>query len=95
VTFIDIGFLAVMALVLYLFILRPTRERQKQFAALRAMQESLRPGTRVMTSSGIHGTVHHVDEETVGLEVAPGVVIEVARAAIAEAEGTGTEDPQA
>ena len=92
-TFIDIGFLAVMALVLYLFILRPTRERQKQFAALRAMQEALQPGTRVMISSGIHGTIHHVAEETVGLEVAPGVVVTVARAAVAEIEDP--EGPQA
>lgn len=75
-----------LAVVFFLLIIRPMRARQRQFTELRRMQDALEPGARVMISSGIHGTIHHLDEETVGLEVAPNVVITVARAAVAEIE---------
>ncbi|QNL95600.1 preprotein translocase subunit YajC [Aeromicrobium senzhongii] len=76
--------LALLALVFFLLIIRPMRERQKQFTALRQMQDALQPGVRVMISSGIHGTVRSLDDDTIGLEIAPGVVVTVARAAVAE-----------
>ena len=83
-TFADLLPLALLALVFFLLIVRPMRERQKQFNALRQMQEALQVGSRVMISSGIHGTIRSIDEDPVGLEVAPNVVITVARAAVAE-----------
>lgn len=86
-TFEELLPLALLALVFFILIIRPMRARQKQFAALREMQNALQVGARVMISSGIHGTIRELDEETVGLEVAPGVVITVARAAVAELEG--------
>ena len=50
------------------------------------MQSTLAVGSRVMVAAGIHGTVDSVDDAdgTVGLEVAPGVVLTVARAAIVQ-----------
>jgi preprotein translocase subunit YajC len=54
------------------------------------MQATLGPGAEVMTGSGIYGTVTEVDEEegTVGLEVSPGVVLRIARAAVARVIST-------
>lgn len=83
-TFADLLPLALLAVVFFLLIVRPMRERQKQFNALRQMQEALQVGSRVMISSGIHGTIRSIDGDTVGLEVAPDVVVTVARAAVAE-----------
>lgn len=90
--------IALLVVVFYLLIVRPMQARQKQYSALRSMQEALTPGARVMISSGIHGTIISIDEETVALEVAPSTVITVARAAVAEVidtpgptEPTGTE----
>ncbi|MET1132152.1 MAG: preprotein translocase subunit YajC [Aeromicrobium sp.] len=83
-TFADFLPLVLLALVFFLLIIRPMRERQKQFTALRQMQSALEPGARVMITSGIHGTISTLDEDTVGLEIAPGVVVTVARAAVAE-----------
>ena len=37
-----------------------------------------------MTTSGIHGTVARLDDTTVDLELAPGVVVTFVRAAILE-----------
>ncbi|GAA3527379.1 hypothetical protein AFL01nite_03690 [Aeromicrobium flavum] len=76
--------LALLAVVFFLLIIRPMRERQRQFTALKKMQDALEPGARVMISSGIHGIIRTLDDETVGLEIAPNVVITVARAAVAE-----------
>jgi preprotein translocase subunit YajC len=76
--------LALLAVVFFVLIIRPMRERQRQFSALKKMQDALQPGVRVMISSGIHGTVRTIDDETIGLEIAPNVVITVARAAVAE-----------
>ncbi|MDQ2689360.1 MAG: preprotein translocase subunit YajC [Chloroflexota bacterium] len=86
-TFEELLPLALLALVFFILIVRPMRARQKQFAALREMQNALQIGSRVMISSGIHGTIRELEEDTVGLEVSPGVVITVARAAVAEIEG--------
>ena len=37
------------------------------------MQESIVAGTRVMTTSGLHATVTAVADDTIELEIAPGV----------------------
>jgi len=84
VTPADLIPLALLAVVFFLLIVRPMRARQRQFTELRQMQEALQPGARVMISSGIHGTLRSIDGDTVGLEVAPNVVVTVARAAVAE-----------
>ena len=49
-------------------------KKQKRMAAqTQEMHNALRPGTRVMTSSGLHGTVTAIADDTIELEVAPGV----------------------
>lgn len=70
----------------YLLIIRPQQLRQRAHQALVA---GLVPGDRVEAFSGIHGTLTQVDDTTVRLEVAPGVVITMARLAVA----TKLDDP--
>mgnify|MGYP001327209913 CR=1 FL=1 len=85
-TYQDLIPLALLAVVFWLLIIKPMKARQKQFAALRSMQEALEPGARVMISSGIYGTIRSLSEETVELEIAAGTTITVARAAVAEVQ---------
>jgi len=62
------------------------------------MQSSLEVGERVMLTSGIHGTLREVGAETVTVEIAEGVRITVARAAIGQvvqARGRGESDNSA
>ena len=68
-----------IALVFWLFIVRPQRRRQQEIAST---QSSLGPGTEVMLGSGIFGTVVSVDQETLVLEVAPGTHLKVAKQAV-------------
>lgn len=61
----------VLLAALYLLMIRPQRARMKQMTAV---QRSLEPGRRVVTTAGLHATVTEVDGDTVLLEIAPGVV---------------------
>jgi preprotein translocase subunit YajC len=71
--------LIAIALVFWLLIIRPQSRRQRE---LRAMQASLSVGDEVVLTSGIHGVVRGVDSDVAQVEVAAGVTIRVARAAI-------------
>jgi preprotein translocase subunit YajC len=68
-----------IALLFWLFIIRPTSKRQRE---LRTMQSSLDVGDEVVLTSGIFGTVQSVEDGEVHLEIATGVTVKVARAAI-------------
>ena len=72
---------ALILAAFYLLIIRPARTRQR--AALQ-LQERLAPGLEVMTTSGVYGTISAVEDGAVAVEVAPGVVIRFAKAAIAQ-----------
>lgn len=78
------------ALVLFMLpsILVMSRERKRQ-QHLKEFQASLTPGKRVISGSGIYGTVVEVSEETdtVELEIAPGVQVTMARAGILRSQG--------
>lgn len=50
-----------MFLVMYFFMIRPG---QKQEKALKEMRSTLQMGDKVVTSSGMHGTILSVDEKT-------------------------------
>ena len=70
-----------IALVFWLLVIRPQGRRQRE---LRQMQSSLDVGERVMLTSGIYGTLREVGLEAVSVEIADGVRITVARAAIGQ-----------
>ena len=76
--------LIMVVLAFVLLIVLPSRQRKKMQANAQALQNALTVGTPVMLTSGIHGTVAGLGEGTVDLEVAPGVVVTVARPAIME-----------
>jgi preprotein translocase subunit YajC len=71
---------AILAVAFYLLLIRPQQRRQKEHQALMA---ALAVGDRVVTIGGIFGTIRSLDDDRVGIEVAPSVVIEVARSAVA------------
>jgi len=78
--------LVLIVLVFWFLVIRPTRRRQQQMSSV---QSSLGPGSKVMLSSGIFGTVVSVADESVRLEIAPGTTVKVARQAVVRV----VEDP--
>jgi preprotein translocase subunit YajC len=71
--------LAVAAIALFVL---PARQRKKVQAQQQTLRDSMAPGTPVMTTSGLHGTVVRKDEGTVDLEISPGVVVTFAQQAV-------------
>lgn len=67
------------ALMYFLFI-RPQQKRQKEFAALIA---SLTVDDQVVSAGGIYGTIRAIEEDVVELEIADGVVVRMAKGAVA------------
>ncbi|WPF65200.1 MULTISPECIES: preprotein translocase subunit YajC [unclassified Corynebacterium] len=65
-----IGLLMVF-LVPQMLLISKQRKRQQE---IMNTQRSLTPGTRVVTASGVHGTVRAVQGDVVELELAPGMV---------------------
>ena len=74
-------YFAVIALAFFLLIVLPQRRRN---AAHRALLAALAVGDEVVTIGGILGTIREIDDERIELEIAEGVVITVARNAIAQ-----------
>ena len=72
----------VLPLVLLYFLL--FRGNQKRAKEQQNTLASLAPGTRVMTASGIYGTVRHLGTKQVVVEIAPGVDMTVLKQAIAK-----------
>jgi preprotein translocase subunit YajC len=67
-------------LLLYLIVVRPQRRRQSQ---QQQMLSELKVGAEVLTAGGIYGTITHLDEDEVTVEIAPQLEVRVARRAIA------------
>jgi preprotein translocase subunit YajC len=87
--------LVILVLAFVLLIVLPARQRKKIQEQQRTLQESLTPGTPVMTTAGLHGTVAALGEGTVDLEIAPGVVVTFARQAVLEIRTPAVADPAA
>ncbi len=54
----------------YMLLVRPQRNRQRQMVDMR---NKIEPGVEVVTTAGLIATVVATDDETVTLEIAPGV----------------------
>ncbi|WP_166639998.1 preprotein translocase subunit YajC [Amycolatopsis sp. SID8362] len=74
-----------LVLVLAVPLVMSTRKQKKQQAAQQELQSSLAPGDRVMTTSGLYGTVADASgDTTIDIEIAPGVVTTWLRLAVRE-----------
>jgi preprotein translocase subunit YajC len=74
-----------LVLVLAVPLVMSTRKQKKQQAAQQDLQSSLSAGDRVMTTSGLYGTVADASgDTTIDIEIAPGVVTTWLRLAIRE-----------
>lgn len=73
--------LVAMFAILYFFMIRPQQKKQKEIQKFR---NSLTVGQDIVTIGGMHGTIKSINDadNTVTIEVATGVKIKFAKAAI-------------
>jgi preprotein translocase subunit YajC len=72
-------FVGALVVLFWWIVVRPEKKRIRDHVEL---VRSLKPGDKVVTAGGIHGTVLTVKERTVQLEVAQGVVLTLDKYAI-------------
>ena len=73
-------------IIFYFLLIRPQQKRVKQH---KLMVTNLKRGNKVLTAGGIFGVVSKATEgsETVSVEIASGITVEIARSMISEVRG--------
>jgi preprotein translocase subunit YajC len=82
-----------IALLFWFLLIRPASKRQKELVR---MQSSLKAGDEVVLTSGIFGVLRDIEEERLHVEIADGVTIKVARAAVGAIAqpGLASDEPE-
>ncbi len=63
-----------LIIIMGLFMFFASRRQKKAMQATIDLQESLQIGDRIHTTSGLEGTITGITDDSVNLEIAPGVV---------------------
>jgi len=89
-------YFAVLAVAFYFLIIRPQQQRQRQ---QRELMSSLKPGDRVLTASGMFGTVVSMTGDKVTVRLAEGVEVEMVQQAVTQivdriADQSGPIEPE-
>lgn len=74
----NIVLIVLMVVVFYFFMIRPQQKRQKE---IKKFQESIQPGTEVVTTGGIYGKVKDIKEKYLIVEIAENIRIKVEKSA--------------
>jgi preprotein translocase subunit YajC len=73
-------YLVILVAAFYFLIVRPQR---RNAMVRRQLLNAVEVGDEIVTSGGLYGTVLEIGDESLELEIAPGVVVKVARGAVA------------
>jgi preprotein translocase subunit YajC len=73
-------FVALLFAMMYFFMIRPQRKRQKEH---QQMMEELKRGDRVVTAGGIYGVIESISDESVVIKVESGATMRVAKNSVA------------
>jgi preprotein translocase subunit YajC len=78
-----VPFVLVLAILYFLILLPMKRQRKK----VQEFQSALKVGDKVVTTGGIYGVITRVNDNSVQVQIADKVRIEIARAAIGGYQG--------
>lgn len=70
--------------IFYFVILLPMKRRQKK---VQEFLEALKVGDRVVTTGGLFGSITKISEQSIQLQIAPNVRVDISRAAIVGFQG--------
>lgn len=80
-SWMNIIFILLLVVLFWLFFIRPQTKRAKEQAKFR---NELKKGDKVLTIGGFHGRIVEVKEATVMLSIAPDIIVEIEKNAIAQ-----------
>ena len=68
-----------MIVIFYFFMIRPQSKKQKE---IKKAREAMQKGDNVVTAGGIHGKIKEINDNTIFIEVAPGVSLKVDKTSV-------------
>ena len=74
---------------MWVLLILPQQRRMRQHQEVIA---SLEVGDEVVTAGGVYGTITSVDDDTLAVEVAPGIVLRILRNAVSQRIGPPDDD---
>ena len=80
-TVVMLVFYAALFGIFYFFLIRPQVKRGND---LRTLQESLKKGDTVVTTSGIYGVVQKIKDDVITVEIAENTRVKMQRSAVQE-----------
>jgi preprotein translocase subunit YajC len=83
-----------LIIIMGLFMFFASRRQKKAMQATIDLQESLQVGDRIHTTSGMEATIAGLGDDTVDLEIAPGVVTTWMKLAVREKVGPETDEDE-
>lgn len=75
----NIAMIILLVVVFYFFMIRPQQKKQKE---IRKFQESIKPGTEVVTAGGIYGKIKDVKDRCFIVEISEGIRIKVEKSSV-------------
>lgn len=75
--------------LIYFMMIRPQQRRRRE---VQNMQSTMGVGDEIITVGGLYGTIRSLDDESVLLEIAPGVTARYAKAAIGKVTQKAVSD---
>ena len=79
--------LLILIVVFYVLILRPQQQRAKE---QKAMIDALQKGDEIVTSGGLMGRVQKVGDNSLGIEIAENIVVQIQRSSVQSVLPKGT-----
>ncbi len=68
-----------MIVIFYFFMIRPQSKKQKE---IKKAREAMQNGDKVITAGGIHGKIKDISDDTILIDIAPGVSIKVDKTSV-------------
>ena len=76
---VNMGFLVLMVIVFYFFMIRPQMKKAKEQKKFR---EGLKKGDKIVTIGGLHGKIAEVQETTIIVETESGIKLKFEKSAV-------------
>ena len=81
-----------LIIIMGLFMFFASRRQKKAMRATIDLHDSLQIGDRIHTTSGMEGTITGINDDSVELEIAPGVITTWMKIAVRDKIGPDTDD---
>jgi preprotein translocase subunit YajC len=89
--------LGILIVAFWFILVRPQRTRAREQQEL---IHDLEPGDEIVSAGGFYGTIRQIEDDVLHVEIAPGLIVRMARGAVAgiveteDTDETDEEEPQ-